>query len=92
MQVSTMTPRGDTTVENDINDEPQSARSAPPPRLTYSEKLMRTRERRNTIVEMEQEKAIHRGNEKANYKSHLASCSYHVVLNLCDSLVEVESR
>ena len=70
MQVSTMTPRGDTTVENDINDEPQSARSAPPPRLTYSEKLMRTRERRNTIVEMEQEKAIHRGNEKANYKSH----------------------
>ena len=92
MQVSTMTPRGDTTVENDINDEPQSARSAPPPRLTYSEKLMRTRERRNTIVEIEQKEAIHRGNERGNYKSHMPCCSHYVILNLYDSLVEVESR
>ena len=99
------TPRDDLTAGNYdncrnegtvINEEPHSARSAPP-RLTYVQRLEGARERRDTIIQIEQAKALSAGNNQElptirSYCIHMLFCVHLTMLNPFHSTYDGKSR
>ena len=98
------TPRDDRAAGNDdncrndgtINEEPHTARSAPP-RRTYVQRLEGARERRGTIIQIEQAKALSAGDnqELPKIRSYCIYMLFHVhltMINPFNSTYEGKSR